>query len=171
MKYLFIVAVLLLNSYMEVNAATGEILDNEIAAAADLSVLRAEAKLFESIRQGVVLTITECELLESCSLNVNQDELRQLIAKLDARITSIAARHSESSGEEGLEDILLAYVDARDGYNDMLEKLAALPQTQESKADDFAGEEIFGDVETESTGVENKEEIYKDLFEDIDEEL
>lgn len=171
MKYLLLTTVLL-SLYSNISVAvTGEILDNDIATGADVSVLRAEAELFETIRQGVMLTLTECELEKSCSLNVNQDELHQLVEKLDARITSIAIRHSES-GEEGLEDVLLTYVDARDGYNEMLDKLATLPQIQESEANEFVeGDTFSDDVKQDSAGTQNKEGLYNDLFEDIDEDL
>ena len=155
---------------MSIHAATGEILDNEIAAGADVSVLRAEAQVFESIRKGIVLSITECELEESCVLNVNRVELQQIVEKLDARITSLAIRHSESD-EADLEDILLSYADTRDGYNVMLEKLATLSVVNDGESETVIEDDIFSDIDQDAAGTENTEENYNKLFEDIDEEL
>lgn len=166
--YVIIVCLIAINS--SVNAATSGILNNEDVAVADVSVLREEAMLFETIKQGVVLMISDCELAKPCSLNVTQDELRQLITKLESRITMLAIRRSES-GEKDLEEILLSYVDARDGYNKMLDKLIALSQMDENKSEEAGKEDIFNDVEENTKGAKNKKDLYNDLFDDVDEDL
>ena len=170
MKNLFIFAAFLCGTVTGVGAATGEILDNDAAVNADVSTLRAEADVFETIRRGMMLTISECEVTSTCSLNVNSDEIHQLVSKLDARITAIAERHSESE-EAGLEEILLTYVDARDGYNEMLDKLATMPQAGTSEEEGLEQEDIFNDTKEESAGKENKDGQFNNLFEDIDEDL
>jgi TolA-binding protein len=165
-----IIGLALLSSSVGVYAATGEILDNQVATDADIPTLRAEEQLFESIRKGIVLTITECEHQDSCAPNVNREELQQLVEKLNARITSLALRHSET-GEKELEDILLTYADMRDGYKEMIDKLANLSVTKEGETKPGTEEDVFSDAGEDSAGAENKEELYNDLFKDIDEGL
>ena len=177
MRLSYIISVLLLVSSINAGAATGNtsattggILDNEAVADADISALRAEAKLFETIKDGVVLTLAECEAAKPCALNVTEDELHQLITKLETRISTLALRRSQS-GEKDLDAILLTYADVRDGYNKMLDRLSALSQTNEGKTNQNGKEDIFKDVEEDSTGAKNKKDLYNDLYDDVNDEL
>ena len=116
-----------------VMAQGGAILDDRDAAAADPGALQAEAQLFETIRQGVALSIAECELTPKCTPTVNREELRRIVTKLETRLDALTSRHSES-GDAALEPVMLAYVGARDGYTEFLHKLDAIlpPEADES---------------------------------------
>ena len=109
------------------------ILDDRDAVAAEPGALQAEAQLFETIRQGIALSIAECELTPKCKPTVNREELRRIVGKLETRLDALTSRHSES-GDAALEPVMLAYVGARDGYTEFLTKLDAIlpPELDES---------------------------------------
>ena len=109
------------------------ILDDRDADAADPGALQAEAQLFETIRQGIALSIAECELTPKCTPTVNREELRRIVSKLETRLDTLTSRESKS-GDAALKPVMLAYVDARDGYNEFLTKLDAIlpPESDET---------------------------------------
>ncbi len=137
----------------------GTILDDRDADAADARALQAEARLFENIRQGIALSIAQCELTTTCKPTVNREELRRILGKLETRLDALTNRHSKS-GDAALEPVMLAYVGTRDGYNEFLTKLDTIlpPESDDADADvledaanlppEFA---IFADADTDLT--------------------
>lgn len=102
------------------------ILDDRDAGNAGAQVLQAEAQLFEHIRQGIALSIAQCELSPAkCTPTVSREEVRHIVEKLEGRLDTLTARHTES-GDAALEPVLLAYVETRDGYTQFLNKLDTL---------------------------------------------
>lgn len=101
------------------------ILDDKDAERAEAGTLQAEAQLFEIIRQGIAVSIARCEGTPGCTPGVSREELNRIVGKLETRLDTLTARHSES-GDAALEPVLLAYVETRDGYTQFLEKLASV---------------------------------------------
>lgn len=140
-------------------AVTGKILPDETFAEADTSSLKAEARLYLRIKDGVMLTLAECEITDTCSPSVGIPEVERIIETIDVRITTLMERYTETSNEE-LEEALLIYADAREGYADALQQLEALTGPEDDDAlDDDA---FIDDMESGD---------YSDLFEDADDDL
>ena len=145
-----------------------QILSEDYAAGADVVILKNEINIFSSIQEGVRLSVIECELFESCSASVNRDELSQLITTIDGRINTLSLRYSDTD-EADLEEVLIGYVDVRDGYNEILEKLETLPQfAQQQSTDEFSFDDFFTFEGNSDTSVPSE---MQELFEDADEEL
>jgi hypothetical protein len=151
--------------------ARAEILSEEDAATADTGALRQEIDLFTTIQRGVLLSVVECELVETCTAGVNKSEVEQIISMLDTRINSLSVRYTDTE-DPALETVLLGYVDVRDSYNAILEKMDALPVfdvTEEAVVDEFGGDAFYGGVNSTGTGGVSQE-LFR-LFQDADDEL
>jgi len=108
------------------------VLDDKDAKQADPGTLQAEASLFETIREGIAVSIAECELTPKCKPTVSREELRRIVGKLETRLDALTARQS-ASADAALEPVMLAYVESRDKYNEYLTKLdRILPPEDES---------------------------------------
>ena len=68
------------------------------------------------------MSVVECELFETCSASVNRDEISQLISTIDTRINALSVRYSDAQ-DVSLEEVLVSYVDIRDSYNVILDKM------------------------------------------------
>lgn len=145
-------------------APHAQILIEGTAAAADLNTLRNEVQILSTIQQGVQLSVAECELSDSCAASVNGEELDQLIDTINLRINNLSVRYTDSR-EPGLEDILIGYVDVRDDYNALRDKLDVLPQFFGRTVGDDLGADAF----IKSGGVVPEQIL--ELYEDVDEEL
>lgn len=132
----------LVGNYCLAQSGMGEILDNEIAADADLSVLEAEAKSIDTISKGIALSLAVCEGIDLCTPNVNRAELRQFIDALDARIGSLTQRYETSDSTE-LENVLIAYADAKENYSQYLDKLGTMVVEEESPSGGLFGDDDF----------------------------
>jgi len=130
------------------------ILNDDTAAQADVQALKTEAELFEKIKNGVMLNLAECDLTKSCKPDVNADEVQRILLKLDSRITALTARYNKTD-EKGLEDVILAYADARKGYAKALDKLDAISSPQE-------GQDIYKDTGGGSSG-DNQNDMFNDV--------
>lgn len=140
-------------------AVTGNILSDAAFAEADAASLKEEANLFLRIKDGVMLSLAQCDLSETCSPDVGMREVESLLQTIDVRITTLVERYTETGNPE-LEQALLIYADARDGYARALDKLETLEGTGDEDAlgeDDFSEDLESGD--------------YSNLFEDTDEDL
>ena len=133
------------------------ILDDRDADAAEPGTLQSEAQLFETIRQGIALSIAECELTPKCKPTVNREELRRIVGKIETRLDALTSRHSKS-GDTALEPVMLAYVGTRDGYTEFLSKLDAIlpPEADDTstRALEDAGDlppefSVFADADAE----------------------
>ncbi|MGK0297615.1 MAG: hypothetical protein ACI9XC_001225 [Gammaproteobacteria bacterium] len=145
-----------------------QILNDDYAAGADALILKNEISIFSSIQEGVKLSVAECEIFDSCNASVNRDELNQLITTIDGRINSLSVRYSDS-GETALEEVLIGYVDIRDSYNVILERIESLPQfIHEEIEEDFGGDDFFGFGATTYNAVSDE---IQQMFEDVDEEI
>lgn len=115
-------------------AVTGQILPDETFAEADADSLKAEARLFVRIKDGVMLTLAECEIsADACSPSVGIREVERLLETIDMRITMLTERYTETGNPE-LEKALLVYADAREGYTKALEKLETLKGREDEDA-------------------------------------
>lgn len=132
-----------------------KILDDDAAAKADVQALRTEANLFEKIKNGVILSLARCDNRETCSPDVNTDEIQRILLKLDSRITTLSTRYQQTS-EQGLDQVLLTYADARQGYADALDKLEAMQE----------GENGFNDAGQAPSG-ENLNDLFNDTGDDL----
>lgn len=151
-----IVALLLLSAALCSPVGAQEsigVLNDKDADQADAGALQAEATLFETIRQGIALSIAQCELTPKCTPTVSREELRRIVGKLETRLDTLTARHS-AGGDAALEPIMVAYVESRDRYNEFLTKVdQLLPPETESEGRNFdAGElpaefAIFADAD------------------------
>ncbi len=138
---------------------SGSILPDETFAEADAASLKAEARLFLRIKDGVMLTLAECEITDTCAPSVGIPEVERILETIDIRITTLVDRYTETNNPE-LEEALLVYADAREGYADALEQLRAL--TGPGDDDTLEDDDFIDDLESGD---------YSDLFEDADEDL
>ncbi|MBF8270288.1 MAG: hypothetical protein HW386_1997 [Gammaproteobacteria bacterium] len=172
MKVMFIrnlVAVCLimqaLFNYCLAQGGLGEILPDDIAENAEVSVLEAEANVFNTIKKGIALSLAMCEGVEQCAPTVNRVELEQIITTLDARIGNLGQRY-EQSGDTALEGLLVAYADARDGYTQYLEKLATIVVEEPEEPANLFGSDFFG-----GAGTAQDPDREFAIFNDVDQEL
>jgi hypothetical protein len=148
---------------ISVYADKGEILADDVAAGADVSVLKTEAELFEQIKKGVLLSLAECDHKQSCSPNVNSDEVQRILFKLDSRINSLTTRYTKTR-EQGLDKVLLTYADARKGYAVALDKLDTLSDQYEDQFMKTGG----APAGTKSGGgSDNFNDLYNDAGDDL----
>ncbi len=115
--------------------AHGDILDVTYVPHADIPALQAEISVFSTIQQGVILSVSECELSEDCDASVSKYEIEQLIDAIEERVTALSTRYLDSANED-LEGVLLAYAETRDRYQEILDKLQELPQFHEEEEKD-----------------------------------
>ncbi len=164
-RYISLFLVLIL-----VNTNTSaQILNADYASGADVLILNNEINIFTTIQEGIRLSIVECELFDTCSASVNTEELNQIISTINNRINSLSIRYSDS-GEIALEDVLIGYVDIRDQYNELLEKISDMPQFEvEESVVEFEFEDYISSPSTSQSNEVSNEMM--DLFEDADDEL
>ncbi len=136
---------ILLVLMVSANSVSSQILNEDYAAGADVLILKNEIGIFSTIQQGVELSVVECELFDACSASVNPEELNQLISTIDTRINALSVRYTESPDAD-LEEVLVSYVDIRDGYNSILDKINTMPQFEVEQVveDGFGFDDFFG---------------------------
>ena len=154
----------------------GAFLSDEEALSVEAAALRGELGLFQTIRQGILLSITQCEGEESCLGNVHHQEVGQLIDAIDNRVRVLTQRY-EAAQESDLEDILVTYVDEREAFNGYLARIKVISpeQFEEVLEDGLGDEDIFG-IRTISSAekILNQYRVYEDeddLLEDDEEGL
>lgn len=162
---LVIVGLLLVNVYT-INA---QILDERNIESADTQVLKNELDVFATIQYGISLSVAECEVLDTCSASVNRGEVEQMMTTIDSRVNTLSLRYTET-GDTGLESILVGYADMRDSYNEILEKMADMPQFEQQQeiTTDLERDDFFTSGASRSNSVSND---LMQLFRDSDEEL
>ena len=130
------------------------ILADDEAAQAPTSTLQQEAKIFSSIRMGIALSMAQCEGRDLCSPSVNSNEIKRLLETLDNRIDDLTLKQESVEDPDAFQEVLAIYVDERDNYNSVLEKLGTV-------------EEDIEDIGVESEVVEFEEpELEETLSED-----
>jgi len=151
------------------NAAHSQILNEDYAAGADVLILKNELDIFSTIQQGVQLSVVECELFKTCSASVNRDEISQLISTIDTRINALSVRYTDAQ-DASLEEVLVSYVDIRDSYNLILDKMNTMPQfeVEEVVEDEFGFDDFFGFGAAAASEVSPE---IQQLFEDVDDEI
>ena len=98
--------------------------DVETAVTTDLAT---DAKTLLNVGDGIAIAVAFCEQDATCDLAVSRDELSEILEIVNQRIETLAERHA--SGEEAeLEDVVVAYVDARERYNGLLGSVESLEQ-------------------------------------------
>ena len=144
-------------------ADKGEILADDVAAGANVSVLKTEAELFEQIKNGVLLSLAECDHGQTCSPKVNSDEVQRILLKLDSRITTLSTRYTKTR-EQGLDKVLLTYADARKGYAAVLDKLDTLSDQDE---DTFMKTGGVSAGTKAGSGSEKTNDLFNDVGDDL----
>ena len=148
-------------------AKDGGLLSEEEAQSANVETLLADVAVFKNIRQGIKLSIVQCENTENCQSVANTDELEQLISALDTRLGSLSERRQNPSQPIGLGDVVIAYVDELEDYTRHLENLQASAGVSSGVVDNIDESELFSDGDEASLEVNQMD----DLFSDEDEEL
>ncbi len=161
----------LLSVWINVSFAVsgGGFLSSEDAQTADTDALLAEVAVFRSIRDGITLSLAQCDFSGSCEPAVTSDEVQQIISALDQRINGLSQRQQASDDGAGLEDVLIAYVDELDGFSGVLEKLGSISAEEAVIGGDIDESELFGSEEEKTDTTENVDQF--DIFADEDEEL
>ena len=166
----FSLLVALLFTSVQLSAAT--ILSAEEADSASNEALQSEVALFKSIRDGITLSMALCEGNADCQPNVSEDELTRLLETLDRRIDGLAQR--QLGGEDSaLADLMVAYVDEREGYAEFLSNMTEV-SLEEAVGEDLDEAELFGDDSGDAAPAAAAEEApaeFNDLFADEDEDL
>ena len=139
MSKIILTIIFLLLAVVNTYAATGDILTDDSVASADDAALAAEAATFDTLREGIAVSVARCEA-EHCVPDVSREELDRFIKILNDRISVLSGRYQESNDEQ-LESILLSYANSRDSYNGFLEKMESLAP-EEEKEEGFPEEEI-----------------------------
>jgi len=146
-----------------------QILEEQALDSADSAKFQQEIEIFTTIKDGITLSVAECELVESCTVNVNRGEVEQLITVIDTRVNALSLRYTESA-DPGLESVLVAYADTRDSYKSLLDKMNSMPQfaQQQDTASDLETDDFFTSAGGRAGSVPNE---LMQLFQDADEEL
>ena len=132
---------------MPVLSASTDVLDINEVINADITTLLDDAKMFDTIGMGIALSIALCDGKIGCEPTVNESEISQLIEALEKRIEGVVSRQENS--EEDLTNIITAYVDTKEKYNDYLGMLSKMTTISEPELpqDVITDEDIFADEE------------------------
>ena len=156
--------------------AVGEgILSDEDGLAAEPEALLAEVAVFKGIREGLTLTFALCDIDIGCDPAASDSEVKQLLSALDQRIDGLTQRQ-QNSEDSGLDDVLIAYFDEREGFSEILEKLGGSSESGSAVVGENIDEaDLFGEDESEAEATAETEadsvEQFNDMFADEDEEL
>ena len=158
--------------------AVGEgILSDEDGKAAEPEALLAEVAVFKGIREGLTLTFALCDIDIGCDPAASDSEVKQLLSALDQRIDGLTQRQQDAEESGGLDDILLAYFDEREGFSQIMEKLGGSSESGSAVVGENIDEaDLFGEDESEAEATAETEEAdnleqFSDMFADEDEEL
>lgn len=152
------------------------ILSSEDGLAADPETLLAEVAVFKGIREGLTLSFALCDIDIGCDPAASDSEIQQLLTALDQRIDGLTQRQQEEEESAGLDDVLIAYFDEREGFSQILEKLGGTREAGSSVVGedidegDLFGEDEEGEATAETEEADNVEQ-FNDMFADEDEEL
>ena len=132
---------------MPVLSASTDVLDINEVINADITTLLDDAKMFDTIGMGIALSIALCDGKIDCEPTVDESEISQLIEALEKRIEGVVSRQENS--EEDLTNIITAYVDTKEKYNDYLGMLSKMTTISEPELpqDVITDEDIFADEE------------------------
>ncbi len=111
------------------------ILDKDEADKADLTLLKNETVLFQSIGMGIALSIAQCEGVDLCSLTVEEKEIQELINALEERIDSLVLKQEAAEDPVEFSNVITAYVNERDSFASHLEKLKSITSTSDVEGD------------------------------------
>lgn len=167
-KYLIIIVMhFVITMSMPVFAASTDVLDINDISNANINALLDDAKTFDTIGMGIALSIALCEGKVGCEATVNESEIDQLIEALEKRIEGVVSR--QQTGEEDLNNIITAYVDTKEKYNDYLDRLSKIGISPEPEIpqEEIADEDIFADEEALTEDEFGAfDDSAEDLFED-----
>jgi len=121
------------------------ILDKDEADKANLTLLKNETVLFQSIGMGIALSIARCEGVDLCSLTVEEKEIQELINALEERIENLVLKQEEAENPVEFSNVITAYVNERDSFTSHLEKLKSITNTS-----DIEGDLLYETLELES---------------------
>jgi hypothetical protein len=161
--YKTLLVCILCTSFYNVNA---QILAADTANNASLGILKQEVEVFSTIRNGLYLSVAECELFDQCNANVNKGEIEQLLGVIDNRINLLSARYTVTT-EADLESILVSYVDVRDGYSNILQKMESLPQFEHQLNAADIGIDLYGSDATTGEVPDNLLRLFMDTDNDL----
>ena len=120
--------------FISINVSAA-ILEKDAFENAELSELQNETVLFNSIGLGIALSLAQCEGVDSCSLTVDETELRQLITTLEDRINNLILKQEEAQDPVAFDKVLTAYVSERESYESHLNKLLNITGSTSDESD------------------------------------
>jgi hypothetical protein len=149
-KNLYLAVLTLLVAILAVNVYAAGILSDDAIIDADATLLKDEAQLFQTLQQGIALSLAYCEENSYCTPSVNREELERIITTLNIRIGTLSQRYQET-GEDELPDIMISYADTRDTCTAYLDELASSVEDDELEEEDLGDDafDIFRDADTD----------------------
>lgn len=156
-------------------------MDDDEAKLADTSLLQTEVSMFQNIRMGMALSFARCEGQAACTLSIDHDEVQRLIDKLDSRINDLTLRQESVEDPVEYDRVLSLYVDERDNYSAILNRLGTVEEDiediaaeeemdlSEPELEDTLAEEMPVVEESSEVVVEQDDEL--DFFDDSDLDL
>ena len=143
---LLTVNLLLIIGMAAAQAATeGRILsENEVDPAAG-NALAGELAVFESVGQGIALSLAVCDEAGNCDPMLSEDELAKLIETLDARIDQLTAVEETSATADNYDSLLNEYRQTRQEYALYMKELRDIKRGVQ----EFAEEEIPAETTSE----------------------
>ncbi len=156
--------VMLLQSVVQ--AAAGFVDVDEIKAVG-IEQLMSEISLIDTIGKGILLAISQCETDEVCLGHVDRAEVQQMIEAIDDRVQLLGERREET-GEPGLEDVLIAYVEQRENLTNYLERIDVIVPDD---AEEDVGNDFFGITTTSVSSIAERYRIFNDVDEALEDEV
>ncbi|MDZ7736349.1 MAG: hypothetical protein U5P41_09775 [Gammaproteobacteria bacterium] len=166
-------------------ATEGRILSEGEVDPAASNQLAGELEVFESVAQGIALSLAVCDEVAGCDPMLSEDELAKLIETLDSRIDQLNSFEESAETAAGYDSLLNEYRQTRENYALYMKELRDIKRGVK----EFAEEEIPAETTTEpepapspepekAARVEpppepkqkfRNEEFDVDFFEDVDE--
>jgi len=126
-------------------ATEGRILpETEVDPAAG-SELAGELAVFESVGQGIALSLAVCEDAAGCDPMLSEDELAKLIETLDSRIDQLNSFEESAETAAGYDSLLNEYRQTREDYALYMKELRDIKRGVK----EFAEEEIPAETTAE----------------------
>lgn len=141
--------------------------------------LSGELSVFESVAQGIALSLAACEGRSDCSPALSEDELSQLIRTLDQRIEQLNTYDAQADTGAEYDSLLNNYRQTRDSYALYLRELQDVRQNIREFAEEDAIKEPVAEkpapepekaARAEPPKPKFRNEAYSiEIFEDVDE--
>ena len=158
----------LISVWSTTSVAAAGLLSSEAAQSADPDALLAEVAVFKGMREGLTLSVMQCESTGDCAVAADTGEVQQVINAINSRIGGLEQRQVDAGNSAGLDDVLAAYGNEKGGLTRLLRKIESTPRSVIENIDE---DELFGDGESGDAEKAESSEQLNDMFADEDEEL